>query len=196
MLDAGGATPPSKPLKDVIKDANRVAASSDSLPRTTASWLSAYGDEHNLSHLTESIGSEDLTSLCNELAENRVAFLARLKQLGVSKLGDRQKVANCLSRDRRESRLWLPGDPAPPPQKSAAPLLPRPVAAPTLKAASNLQSPERSASMRNASIDIDADPIMAEIKKRRPVSAWQQASVNMPYSVVVQDCVLLLLHAA
>jgi hypothetical protein len=118
------------------------------------------------------------------LKSNRVQFLAKLKALGVEKLGDRQKVANSLARDRREGRVWLPGEEPPTPAVTAsAKAATRPlvsVAAPIVDATSSqvlggagMRPPP---SRRDAhAADLEADPVMVAIKARRASGAWQLA---------------------
>ena len=62
--------------------------------------------EESLSHLASSL-SEVVTLADAQalLSANRPAFLAKLKELGVSKLGERQKLANALSRAEKTGRV-------------------------------------------------------------------------------------------
>ena len=59
-----------------------------------------------------------LAEACSLLAVSRPEFLARLLALGVEPLEERQRIANCLGRLRREGRLQ---DVAPPKLAGALP---------------------------------------------------------------------------
>ena len=108
--EGGGAKPPTKPLNQIVSDAVREQPPLEALPRTTAAWLENHAE---LSHLHLHLAEEDLASLCDRLTSDRVGLLSHFKAKGVTRLADRQKLANCLGRDRREGMFWLPGDPPP-----------------------------------------------------------------------------------
>ena len=184
MLESGGAKPPSKPLSRIVEEAVRLAP--DELPRTTTSWLAGHDA---LKHLQQTLAAEDLSDLCGMLASNRVACLKHLKEVGVSALGDRQKLANTLARDRREGFIWLPGEPPPaapvkakqhaPPTKALPELeammtttIPR--GAPTQPTTSSAAAPS-AYPVRDAACDVDDDDVMRSLRDGRPASAWQQA---------------------
>ena len=110
MHDSGGAPPPSKPLRNIVEDNVRELLPLDDIPRTTKHWLSQKPD---LAQWASALADEDLASLCERVKTDRVGLLAHLKTRGVTRLSDRQAIANLLGKDRREGFLWLPGDPPP-----------------------------------------------------------------------------------
>ena len=61
----------------------------------------------DLAHLEGGIvsGGETLLGLARLLSTDRNALLQRLKEVGVTRLPERQKLANAISRARREGRL-------------------------------------------------------------------------------------------
>ena len=62
--------------------------------------------EHlKLQHLTAALSSECLGSWSQALAENRTHFLAHLRDIGVSNLSERQRIANALKRWTAQRRL-------------------------------------------------------------------------------------------
>ena len=189
MLQAPGAKSSGKPLTRIISDAVRPVPAAESLPRTTAAWLNV--EENGLVHLLPILGGQDLAQLCSTCKSDRVRFLAELKSLGVAKLGDRQKVANALGRDRREGRIWLPGEEPPASTKAAsreppiAPAIDFPPA--TIANASSSSSSSSSSAMptqpsrRDANAAaLEADPVMAALKARRAARAWQLARELRP----------------
>ena len=168
MFGSGGTQPaPSRPLDRIVEDAVRLPTAP---ARTIAAWLAIH---EPLSHLTPSLQEETLLTLWERLSVGgRVAFIAHLKAIGVSNLSDRQHVANLLSRDRREGRIWLPGEPLPaPPALPAAPpkvaSAAAQVLAPVVKASSVLR--------RAAAAQIDSDEVMDLLRNRRPSAAVQLA---------------------
>ena len=62
-------------------------------------------DEESLGHYTTLSEVTTLVDAQSLLAANRVAFLARLKELGVSKVGERQRLANAIGRAQRAGRI-------------------------------------------------------------------------------------------
>lgn len=76
---------------------------SDESPITTIAELLA---ESQLEHLQPVVGTSSLASLDSVLNEGgRVKLLAHLQRLGVTKLPERQKCANSLSKAQRVGRL-------------------------------------------------------------------------------------------
>lgn len=71
-------------------------------PRDASTFLS----QLDLSHLT--ITDEDLTECCSiaDSAGGRVEMLSHMKQIGISKLADRQKLANAIGRERGRPSNW------------------------------------------------------------------------------------------
>jgi len=67
--------------------------------------LGAFLQAEGLSHLYEKLEEHTLSSLAPLLTANRVEFLGWLKDLGVSKLGDRQRLANGLTKAIKEGRV-------------------------------------------------------------------------------------------
>ena len=65
----------------------------------SASVLAAWA---GLPHCAASLGAEPLKDLAAVLKANRPALLARLKALGITKLSERQALANALGRSERE----------------------------------------------------------------------------------------------
>ena len=51
------------------------------------------------------LGEETLASLEEKLSTDRVTFLSGLKDTGVDKLADRQKLANCIAKAKRLDRF-------------------------------------------------------------------------------------------
>ena len=78
-------------------------------------------DELQLSHVAASFEEETLEAFEARCKSDRSKFLQHLKDAGIDKLPERQKIANGLARARREGRLPPPALPPPPPQ---APLPP------------------------------------------------------------------------
>ena len=52
--------------------------------------------------------AESVLPHLNDISPNRPIFLSRLKQLGVERLGDRQKLANALAKAEKNNRLPAP----------------------------------------------------------------------------------------
>ena len=68
--------------------------------------LEALLEEESLGHYTTTLcQATTLADAQSLLAANRVAFLARLKELGVSKVGERQRLANAIGRAQRAGRI-------------------------------------------------------------------------------------------
>ena len=68
--------------------------------------LAALLAEEELGHYSEALcQATTLPDAQSLLAANRVAFLARLKELGVSKVGERQRLANAIGRAQRAGRI-------------------------------------------------------------------------------------------
>ena len=67
--------------------------------------LSAMLSGIGLAHLGEALRDEQLRDLAQAVLDDRPALLARLRGNGISKLSDRQKVANELTRAARERGL-------------------------------------------------------------------------------------------
>jgi len=63
--------------------------------------LESFLADAQLAHLEPTLANETLRGLADDAVANRTAFLQRLKELGVSKLTDRQGLANALSKARR-----------------------------------------------------------------------------------------------
>ena len=62
-------------------------------------------EEESLGHYTTLCQATTLADAQSLLTANRVAFLARLKELGVSKVGERQRLANAIGRAQRAGRI-------------------------------------------------------------------------------------------
>ena len=62
-------------------------------------------EEESLGHYTTLCQATTLADAQSLLTANRVAFLARLKALGVSKVGERQRLANAIGRAQRAGRI-------------------------------------------------------------------------------------------
>ena len=120
MFEGSGPPPPSRPLASIVEDAVR---KDDSAPaRSLDEWI---GMHPELADSAPCLHAQSLDELCAGLAANRVGFLARLRESGVTSLQARQRIANTLGRDRREGRICLPGEtPRVPaaPQPSRTPL--------------------------------------------------------------------------
>ena len=69
--------------------------------RTVSDFL----DEAGISGYGEALASETLAGMLERLEVSRPAFLKSLADLGVSKLADRQAIANKLGKAKREGRL-------------------------------------------------------------------------------------------
>ena len=54
---------------------------------------------------TDSLKDESLDAWLEQMAADRPAFLKHLQALGVAKLPERQKIANTMSKAKRENRL-------------------------------------------------------------------------------------------
>ena len=67
--------------------------------------LGALLKEADLAHVYAHVEAHEASALASLLAANRVAFLSRLKEWGVSSLADRQRLANALARAAREGRV-------------------------------------------------------------------------------------------
>ena len=76
--------------------------------------MAAVLTELGLGHLSESLSNETFETCAVALQKDRPAFLAHLKQLGVTRLADRQKLANSISRLLR-TESHMPGASEPPP---------------------------------------------------------------------------------
>lgn len=61
--------------------------------------------ENALTAIFSVLSGSTLDSLEKELVDDRVAFLASLKEKGVDKLADRQKLANALGKAKRLDRF-------------------------------------------------------------------------------------------
>ena len=94
----------------------RLPTALETIPRTIQDWLETRED---LAHCASVLADEDLVQVCARLASDRVGLLSHLKHCGVTRLGDRQRICNGLGKDRREGRIWLPGEP--PPTQAAQP---------------------------------------------------------------------------
>lgn len=86
-------------LAGVLSD----ASGSEVRPAKTA--LLTFLIELGLGHLQEFLRDEVLADLATEAAVSRTAFLSRLKQVGVDKLAERQKLTNGLSKAWREGTI-------------------------------------------------------------------------------------------
>ena len=62
-------------------------------------------EEESLGHYTTLCQATTLADAQSLLTANRVAFLTRLKELGVSKVGERQRLANAIGRAQRAGRI-------------------------------------------------------------------------------------------
>ena len=179
--EGGGAKPPTKPLNQIVSDAVREQPPLEALPRTTAAWLENHAE---LSHLHLHLAEEDLASLCERLTSDRVGLLALFKAKGVTRLADRQKLANCLGRDRREGMFWLPGDPPPtratqPTSKSAAAAQLssqlQPPAPPSVQPSSSSSFRYPPIPARDAATPLSEDGVMLALAARQPVTALRTA---------------------
>ena len=55
--------------------------------------------DNGLAHLRQTLGGLSLSSCCEQLAEEgRAGYMKSLKEKGVEKLGDRQKLASALAK--------------------------------------------------------------------------------------------------
>jgi hypothetical protein len=61
--------------------------------------------ESGLEPLKQVLADSTLSTLNDSLVSDRVAFLTGLKESGVDKLGDRQKLANALGKAKRLDRF-------------------------------------------------------------------------------------------
>ena len=61
--------------------------------------------ENALTAIFSVLSGSTLDSLEKALADDRVAFLASLKEKGVDKLSDRQKLANAIGKAKRLNRF-------------------------------------------------------------------------------------------
>jgi len=69
-----------------------------------------------LTHLHAHLSGETLAGFAAALDASRPKFLGQLSRLGVSRLSDRQAIANAIARAKREGRLQpSPADAAGPP---------------------------------------------------------------------------------
>ena len=76
------------------------------MPAEAGLDLAALLREEELEHLGPALADQaGLRELQDLLAANRPFFLTRLKELGVARLGERQKLANALSKAEKAGRL-------------------------------------------------------------------------------------------
>jgi hypothetical protein len=168
----GGARAPPRPLDRIVADAVRILPSAESLPRTTSAWLQTHV---HLEHIEHILHAEDLGDLLTQLQTNRVAFLARLKALGVSKLNDRQAVANSLGRDRREGAIWLPGEPPPAQPSAQQPPQSANESPPAAPATTPVAPSALPSSLTDTTFEAAECAVMGLIHAGRPSSAVQKA---------------------
>ena len=74
------------------------------MPSLECATLESLLASEGVSHLHAQVGSESLCDLLALLSANRVAFLSKLKDVGVRSLADRQRLANILSKSVKEGR--------------------------------------------------------------------------------------------
>jgi hypothetical protein len=99
---ASGQCEPHQVVHIVPMRAGRYVPESDDGPvRTLAQLL----EQEALTHLHALLGGESLAHFAADCEASRPKFLGRLNRLGVSKLADRQAIANAIARAQREGRL-------------------------------------------------------------------------------------------
>ena len=75
-------------------------------PVEMVSGIDAFLEQAKLSHLAAQLGDgRTLRGLAEALEASRPSFLNELKELGVSKLADRQTLCNALGKARREGQI-------------------------------------------------------------------------------------------
>jgi hypothetical protein len=80
------------------------SASSAATSTPLASWAQLFAENEKLAHLQPALASEPFAESLATAATERVAFIARLKVVGVTSLTERQKMANVCGQAHKLGR--------------------------------------------------------------------------------------------
>ena len=106
LRDRANRALPLQPTNRGASDLQRGALRDSPVSPPMALTLEALLEEESLGHYTTTLcQATTLADAQSLLTANRVAFLARLKELGVSKVGERQRLANAIGRAQRAGRI-------------------------------------------------------------------------------------------